>query len=248
VTEWSRPPASPRLVPGTAHVWRASLRLPVETVRRLGSLLSDDESARAGRLRSAELKADFQASRGIQRDILSRYTGIPAASLSFSYSAHGKPALERTGAVPDLCFNISNAGGMALFALTTHRRIGVDLEPIKPVRHALAIAERFFSSEEVQHFRMLPPEQVDRSFLTVWTRKEAFIKALGEGLSFPLADFDVSFAAGEPARLLRTRPLDTAAQWSMIELQPAQGFVGCLVAEGTLESVTFYDWDAAAGR
>lgn len=246
MSAWRGPPLAPGLEAGAVHVWRASLRQPGMTLARLASVLSEDERARAARLRTTQLRADFEASRGIQRDVLARYTGIPAESLAFDYTSFGKPSLVETGRAPGLVFNVSNAGGMALVALTLEQRIGADLEPVRPVRQALAIAGRFFSKNEAEILRTFPNDDVDRAFLTVWTRKEAFIKAVGEGLSLPLGDFDVSCAPGEAAKLLRTRPVDTAERWTLREVAPAPGFIGCIALEGELRSLDLYDWRPGA--
>jgi 4'-phosphopantetheinyl transferase len=227
------------------HVWRASLRPPPHLLARLEAHLSGDERARAARFRFAELRTAFVAGRGVQREILSRYTGVPPHALAYRESAYGKPELDGPAAAAGIRFNVSNSGDLALYAVTLRREIGVDLERLKPMPDGIDIARRFFSAPENEVFAALPEDVRDLSFFHCWTRKEAYIKAVGEGLSMPLDRFDVAFAPGEPARILRTRggPQDEAARWSMLELHPGPGYVGALAVEGNGWTPVLWDWD-----
>ena len=145
----------------------------------------------------------------------------------------------------DVRYNVSNSGDLALFALTRGREIGVDLEKLKPMPDGLDIAQRFFSAPENEIFAAIDESMRDVAFFNCWTRKEAYIKAVGEGLSMPLDRFDVAFAPGEPARLLRTRGDENeAARWSMRELDPGPGYIGALAVEGDGWRPVLFDWDA----
>jgi 4'-phosphopantetheinyl transferase len=240
------PPTGPALRPDEVHVWRASLRPHGPALETLEAHLSPDERARAARFRFAELRRAFVAGRGIQREILSRYTGIAPAALEYRFTSYGKPALDGPGGASGVSFNVSNAGDLALFAVTLRREIGVDLEQVKPMPDGLDIARRFFSAPENEVFAAVPEAERDVVFFHCWTRKEAYIKAVGEGLSMPLDRFDVSFLPGQPARLLATRgESGEADRWSMLELHPGPGYAGALVVEGSGWNPVLFDYDAA---
>jgi 4'-phosphopantetheinyl transferase len=243
---WARPPAGPvALGADEVHVWRASLRPPVHALARLEAHLSPDERARAARFRFAEHRTAFIAGRGAQREILARYTGLPPHTLTYRETEHGKQSLDGAAAARGIRYNVSNSGDLALYAVTLGREIGVDLEHVRPMPDGIDIAKRFFSAPENEIFAGLDESVRDLAFFNCWTRKEAYIKAVGEGLSMPLDRFDVAFAPGEPARLLRTRGTeDEASRWSMLELHPGPGYVGALAVEGDGWRPVLFDWDA----
>ena len=239
------PPAGPALAVDEVHVWRASLRPDHVALRRLEAHLSADERTRADRFRFPGLRQAFVAGRGIQREILSRYTGVPPAGLAYRLSPYDKPALDGPAAASGVSFNVSNAGDLALYAVTLRREIGVDLERLKPMPDGIDIAQRFFSAPENESFTAVPEGERDLAFFQCWTRKEAYIKAVGEGLSMPLDRFDVSFLPGQPARLLATRgDPGEAGRWTMVELHPGPGYVGALVVEGGGWRPLLLDFDA----
>jgi 4'-phosphopantetheinyl transferase len=227
------------------HVWRAPLAHPPEVLEAFHALLSAAERERAARFRFDVHRGRFIAGRGIQRDILSRYLGIAPAQIRYRETTHGKPLLD-PAAASDLHFNVSNAGDLALYAVTLGREVGVDLEQVKPMPDARAIAERFFSAPEVEVLRSLIPEEVEPAFFRCWTRKEAYVKAVGEGLSMPLHQFDVAYGRGEPARILCTRgdPAQ-ASRWAMEALEPGPGYVGALVVERSGSTLTHFTWNPA---
>jgi 4'-phosphopantetheinyl transferase len=245
---WAPAPAGPlALAHDEVHVWRASLRPPPARLALLEATLSPDERARAARFRFDEHRVAFIAGRGAQRGILSRYTGLPPAALTYREGSHGKPELSGAAAGPGIRFNVSNSGDYALYALTLRREIGVDLERLKPMPDGIDIAKRFFSAPENEVFAGLGDDVRDLAFFLCWTRKEAYIKAVGEGLSMPLDCFDVAFAPGEPARILRTRGNPAEAErWTMLSLDPGPGYVGALAVEGDGWRPVLYDWDAPA--
>ena len=242
---WAPAPPGPLSIGADeVHVWRASLRPPAHALARLEAHLSPDERARAARFRFEPHRTAFVAGRGAQREILARYTGLPPHALAYRASEHGKLSLDGAAAAGGIHFNVSNAGDLALVAVTRGREIGVDLEQLKPMPDGMDIASRFFSAPENQVFAALPEEARDLAFFHCWTRKEAYIKAVGEGLSMPLDRFDVAFAPGEPARLLRTRGNEAeAARWTMAELHPGPGYVGAMVVEGEGWRTVLYEWN-----
>ena len=140
-----------------------------------------------------------------------------------------------------LRFNVSHSQGLAVVAVTRHREIGVDVEEVRPLPDAQPIAERCFSGEENRVFLGVPAADRLAAFFNCWTRKEAYLKALGDGLARPLDAFDVTLLTGEPARLLRVKGDEReAARWSLRALYPALGYVGALVVEG-------HGWELAGG-
>jgi 4'-phosphopantetheinyl transferase len=225
------------------HVWRASLDQVAQVIERHSLSLSPDERERAERFHFLRDKIRFIASRGILRTLLGRYIEVEPGRLRFCYSSYGKPALDEEFAGQGVHFNISHSNGLGLFALARGRELGIDLEWIRPDLAEQEIAERFFSCEEVRALRALPESERQEAFFRCWTRKEAYIKAKGEGLSMPLDSFDVSLVAGEPPMLLRTRSdAREALRWSLIELCPAPGFVAAAAVERGDWNLKCFDW------
>lgn len=239
---WLDAPEEIVLDEGEVHVWRARLDQCEETLRRLTRLLSADERERAERFYFRRDRDHFAAARGALRTILGRYAAVAPGLLRFTYNAYGKPALSGGGPIR---FNVSHSNGLALFAVTAGREVGVDLEHVRADFAGVEIAASFFSAREVAALRALPPPALAEAFFDCWTRKEAYIKARGEGLSHPLERFTVSLAPGEPAALLRTDddPRE-AARWSLVELSPGEGFRAALAVEGATPALRCHDWSA----
>ena len=222
---------SPTLERGIIHVWRGSLDQEPEVHRRLDALLSGDERERARRFRFDRDRARYVVGRGLLRLLLGRYVDVDAAALRFGYGPHGKPAL--LGGGPH--FNLAHSGATALYAFSSSSQLGVDVELMQPDFTDDGIAERFFSPLEVETLRALRNEDRAQAFLTCWTRKEAFLKARGDGLTLALDSFDVTLAPGEPPALLRTgwSPRERF-RWKLVDLSDLeQGQVAALAAPAT---------------
>jgi 4'-phosphopantetheinyl transferase len=240
---WSIPPERVRLSINDVHVWRAHLNQPESTVEQLFGTLAADERSRAERFYFQKDQKHFIVARGILRAILSRYLSIKPEKLRFSYNEYGKPDLNQDIDRCGLRFNLSHADGLALFAITQGREIGVDLERIRPDFATSEIAERFFSAQEVEALRALPANLQEEAFFNCWTRKEAYIKARGEGLSIPLDQFEVSLAPGQPASLLKTyQSMQEASLWSLHELHPGSGYVAALAVRGDDWQPKYWQW------
>jgi 4'-phosphopantetheinyl transferase len=169
---------------------------------------------------------------------------VEPSQLRFRYNRYGKPALAGELAEDWLRFNLSHSHGLALYAFTENREIGVDLEFIRPELAGEEIARRFFSSAEAAELAALPSHLRTEAFFNCWTRKEAYIKARGKGLSLPLDQFDVSLAPGKPAALLRARgEPDESSRWSLTALAPAQGYVAALAVEGHAYQLRCWRWE-----
>jgi 4'-phosphopantetheinyl transferase len=226
---WAAPPAELTLARHEVHVWRAFLDQPASSEQRLARTLTADEQLRAGRFRFERDRLHFSVGRGVLRAILGRYVGLEPGQIRFQYSPHGKPALLETLGGDRVYFNLAHSHGLAVYAFTREWEIGIDVEYIRLMPDAEQIAARFFSSRESAQLRALPPEQQQAAFFNCWTRKEAYLKALGHGLARPLNEFDVSLVPGEPARLLHIggHP-EEASRWFMQELKPAGGYIAAL--------------------
>ena len=245
-TRWEAPPGRLQLKEGEAHVWRVYLNQGEAARRALWDTLAEDERGRAGRFYFRIDREYFVTARGALRDILGRYLDAPPARLRFSYTEYGKPALEGGAGLGALQFNVSHSHRVALYAVTRSRAVGVDVELVCE-RNALPdVAERFFSAREVAMLRALPAAARTAAFFNCWTRKEAYIKAIGEGLSHPLHGFTVSLAPGSPAALLATEadPAE-ASRWSLAELSPGPRYAGALAVEGGPPSLRLWQWGDA---
>ena len=214
------------------HVWQAFLQRETSHFNELAQTLSEDERLKAKRFYFQKDRKRFVLTHGILRNILGRYLKIEPKRLKFSYGRHGKPAICGLTDRHSLCFNMSHSHSLALFAFTWGRKIGVDVEYVRSMPDAEEIADRFFSPRENAVFRTVPAGKKLETFFNCWTRKEAFLKAIGDGLSRSLDSFEVSLFPGEPAQLLGVEgDLQEASRWRLRALAPAHGYVGAFVVE-----------------
>ena len=215
------------------QLWRVDLVAIGADESRWQKVLSPDESTRASRFHFARDRQCYVAARALLRMILAAYLAADSAELSFSHSKKEKPSLGAAHAGSGVTFNISHSGGIALLAFARQREVGVDVEQIRSDFDLEAIARRFFSANEQQELFALPPEERANAFFRCWTRKEAYIKATGDGLSLPLTQFDVSINASRENALLATRPDRTEAErWQLREVPAGPGFVAALCVRG----------------
>jgi 4'-phosphopantetheinyl transferase len=228
---------SPKLAAHEVHLWRVNLEAAAQeepAEDRWSALLSADEQARATRFHFARHRQYFTATRAILRRVLAAYLGTDPKVLAFVYGGKNKPALGGEHTNNSLAFNVSHSGDIALFAFARSRQVGVDVELIRSNFDTSAIARRFFSAAEQSQIAALDPEQRHEAFFRCWTRKEAYIKAIGEGLSLPLDQFDVSLKPNDHNALLATRPDELEAQrWSLRDVAAGPGYVAALCASGT---------------
>lgn len=237
---WLNPPDNLILSEKEVHVWRADLAIDECAQTSFLELLSPDEKMRAAKFRFPEDLRNFIAARGILRLLLGKYLERNPAAISFHYSKYGKPGIANENS---LQFNITHSQNIALFAFTKKIAIGIDVELVNPDIEAKDIAKNFFSINEIRSLLALPEEQQALGFFNCWTRKEAFIKAVGEGLSFPLDKFEVSMEPDKPAKLLATHwEPEAVSKWSLYSLSPAADFVGCLAIEGLPSEVKFWNF------
>jgi 4'-phosphopantetheinyl transferase len=237
---WLNPPDNLNLSDDEAHIWRADLKFNECFQTSFLKLLSPDEKSRAQKFRFTKDSRNFIIARGILRSLIGKYLKIKPAEISFRYSEFGKPGIADNHS---LQFNISHSKNIALFAFIKKLNVGVDVEFVNPDIEVKDIAEKFFSPNEVLNLYALPEKQHTLGFFNCWTRKEAFIKAVGEGLSFPLNKFEVSLEPDKPAKLLATDWEPKAvSKWSIFSMSPATNFVGSLAIEGVVEKIKFWNW------
>jgi 4'-phosphopantetheinyl transferase len=215
-------------------------------VQQLAQTLSEEEHRKAKCFHFEQDRKRFIVGRGVLRTILGLYLGVEPSLLRFCYNSHGKPYLADRFGGGALQFNLSHSHELALYAFTRGREIGVDLEYIRYIPDAEQIAASFFSARENTVLHTLPTSQKQETFFNCWTRKEAYIKAIGNGLAQPLDKFDVSLAPGEPARLLSVDGApEEASRWSLKALTPAPGYVAALAVEGHNWSLTYWQFPEA---
>jgi 4'-phosphopantetheinyl transferase len=238
-TFWSTPPDALDLQPHQVDIWRVSLDLPTDSVKSLSSSLSADESERAERFHFPADRNRYIAAHGGLRDILSRYLRCEPNQLSFSMNSYGKPALQDH----KLEFNLAHSGELALVAVSGDGKVGVDVEGIRQGISSHVIARQYFSKSEVAELEDLPLEERVAAFFTCWTRKEAYIKAQGLGLSLPLESFDVSLTPNEPAILRATRPDSReAARWRLLSPDVTSRYATAVAVE-VCQGLEFRLWD-----
>jgi len=234
-----------QLASDEVHSWCASLDVSPETSARLYATLTPDERTRSARFQFERDQQRFIVARGVLRDLLGRYLQTQPGHIRFAYNAFGKPDLS-----PEfgnrLTFNLSHSAGRALIAIATVSNVGVDLEYIRAQSEYADIARRFFSTAEVDYLSALPSHLYAEAFFSCWTKKEAYLKACGEGLAIPLNSFSVP---------LTIHPVDTpvdlyvaskdkvpATRWSLYTLRPAPGYAGALAIDGTGWRLRQWQW------
>jgi 4'-phosphopantetheinyl transferase len=244
--EWEPCVESPRLGADEIHLWRVGLNQPAEVYRACFGTLTPDESERAGRFCFDRHRQQFVIARGALRSVLSQYLHRPPSQLRFVYSAFGKPEVEGEEGRGCLRFNLSHAEGVALIALIRDREVGVDVEVVREEFPGMEIAEGFFSAREVETLRSLPEEARMDAFFLYWTRKEAYIKALGEGLSHPLRQFSVSLGNGESSVLAEPEGVaPQASMWIVKGLSVGERHAAAVAFRAPVTNFRFRQWDPA---
>ena len=241
--EWGSPPTDLALHTEEVHVWRIELDTLQSAVGEFHGLLSSDERERARAFHKAKDRNRYVIVRGTMRTILARYVATAPENLEFAYNGYGKPSLTGHPARPPLQFNLSHSHELAIVAAAWGVKVGIDIEHWRENLASQEIAERFFSPLERAALRSLPREQQHAAFYRCWTRKEAYLKARGEGLSLPLHQFTVSLGPGEPAALLHTTSdPQEALEWSLVDLKVGPWYSAALAVEGRLPTISYWRW------
>jgi 4'-phosphopantetheinyl transferase len=241
--EWSIVQSVPALDAAEIHLWRGRFVADAAAQVTLEQRLSEDERAHAARFRFAPDRIRYIAARAMVRRIVACYVAERPDRLRFRYEQHGRPALAVRS---DRCidFNVAHSGELVVLAVARARKVGVDVEKIRLDIEAEEIAEHFFSPREVRIIRSLSGDQRPRAFFCCWTRKEAYVKACGEGLAMALDSFDVTLAPGDPA--LFTRGVDPS--WQLLGFEAACGYPAALAYNGGPAHVHFLAADPLLER
>jgi 4'-phosphopantetheinyl transferase len=239
----SKQPGNTGVPTGRIDVWTVRLDEPA----RVGSeavVLSPDEVVRASRFHFEKDRIHFTRCRSALRGLLAGYLAIPAAEIRFEYLTSGKPQLAPEQNPSALQFNISHSANMALIAVGREHRLGVDIEKIRDDVDTTALADRFFSPRERAGLQALPDHLRVPGFFACWTRKEAFLKATGEGLSFPLADFSVTTHPDLDPELEEIKGnTDDGKQWFLADLSVVDGFRATVACERSPYRVETHAWN-----
>lgn len=227
---WADPPAEPTPSRDEIQLWRADLDPPDDVLQDLAHALREDERVRANRLVFEIHRKRWIAARGILRKILGRYLGVAPQDVDFRVSRDGKPSLAEEFAASGIDFNLSHSEACAVYALSAGRTIGVDIEHVRSIE-ADSVATHFFAPGERQRLALVAPGPPKlAAFFACWTRKEAYIKAVGKGLGIPLNSFEVSLDS-EPRLLWNEDPAEVD-RWRFEAFSPGPGYAGAIAAEG----------------
>jgi len=235
---WSVASAGLQLSSNEVHIWRAFLDVDSTVRERFSTFLSRGEQERAARFAFAKDRDRFAMARAILRQLLGGYLSKPPQDVLFETYAHGKPKLSAAPGISSLKFNLSHSKELALFAFCYEHEVGIDVEKIRPEVASEGIENHYFSAKERMELDALAPRLRAKGFFLCWTRKEAYVKARGEGLHVPLDSFDVSLSPEEPP-VLSSADRD---RWSLYSVRPGEGFVGALVAEGHQHCLRYWEW------
>lgn len=241
--QWRTTPVDLRLLENEIHIWRASLQVEALVLHALQRMLAEEEVRKAKQFHFERDRRRFIVVRGILKTLLGRYLHTNPGTLKFNYNAYGKPSLGFPFNESKLYFNISHSHEVVLCAFTHARQIGVDVEYMRSDIDYEQLAKHSFSSREQAVFYALPSVQRQQAFFNCWTRKEAYIKARGKGLSLPLDLFDISLVPNEPAALLSSREdPQEVTRWSFQNLSSYPGYAGAFAVEGHGWYVSYWQW------
>ena len=224
-----------RFEPHVVDAWTVRLDQPAAVRTMYEETLASDERDRARRFVFERDRDHYVVCRGALRQLLSAYLGMAPAAVAFAYGHRGKPSLKGFATPPE--FNVSHADGVAVIAVTAGSPIGVDIESVSRAVEFEALARRFFSTKEADELLSLPSATRQAAFFACWTRKEAYIKAIGDGLACPLDSFAVTLRPGEEPTF-RWIATDDAAKWTLRAFEPASGFLAAVASRAPIAHVT----------
>lgn len=240
---WSIPPDEIALPPGAVDVWRLQTDKPPPDIPILERFLDPGERERAEKFVFHRDRRQFIIAHAALRSILSLYTRILPGEITYQANAYGKPALATSGQDSGFRFNLSHSGEIVLIAIGSHADVGIDVEKIVPERAEIDVARRFFSPGEFTAYAAIPHSQQTEAFFRCWTRKEAFIKGKGLGLSMDLDLFDVTFGPGEAASLAASRENPTdPLRWRLYDIPAGQGYAAALAVGGECQMLRRWEW------
>jgi len=233
MTTWRSTPKDLTLAPDFVDIWRSPVDLPAMQRLALQQCLSPLEIERADRYRVMARREEFIVARGLLRTILGRLLAADPRAIEFTFSIKGKPAIDRPETGRAISFNLSHSHGLILIAATLGRSVGVDVELVREQTDFERMAERFFSPVECEVLRSVEEKDRRRAFFTCWTRKEAFLKATGMGITVALDSFDVEYWPPDRASLLALRqPEMNDADWTMRNVPVGGDHAASVAVEG----------------
>ena len=225
------------------HVWITLLSQVGSDLSALSDRLSPEEKQKAARFLRAEDRERYIVAHGGLRELLGRYLSTAPAELEFEVNAFGKPSLCPRQGVRPLSFNLAHSGDVVLYGITGGRPVGVDVEAIRADLNVLELAQGQFSTPEVGALQATRPSEQTAAFFRCWTRKEAYVKARGEGLGFPLKQFSVCFGDNEPPAVQWAADDPSASErWSVFDVVPTPGYAGAVVVEGKTGCLVSRHW------
>lgn len=237
--DWQSQESLTLLLPGEVHLWRADLNLSAPQLELARAIMISDEVARADRMVTDILRNRRVAGQSILRDILSRYLGQAPHDIIFSHGERGKPSIQGS----DIQFNMSHTEDIALYAITRSHPIGVDIEAIKTSKYHQGIVESNFSPQELAQYQSLPESEKLEAFFRAWTRKEAYIKAIGLGLYYPLEKFTVDLSSrGENGLISIEGSTERAKNWLSTSFFVGEKFIASIAIEARIHRWLFLDW------
>jgi 4'-phosphopantetheinyl transferase len=243
---WGAPSLPMALSSGEIHIWGADLGEPGMSMAQYYRLLSQDERKRAERYHFDKDRHRFILRRGILRKILGTYTNTPPERLSFGYSQRGKPELVDRAGMDEIKFNLSFSNRLAVFAFARDLEVGIDIENVRCVPEMGDMSFRFFSAFENRALQVLPETRKKYAFFSLWTCKEAFVKATGDGMSFPLNEFCVSLGPSPAPQLTSVRGNPPASsRWSIFTFTPDIGYTAALAARSQTFQLAYWKWEEA---
>ena len=227
-----------QLLNNDVHIWTMPAKASDAVVAQFERVLSEDEAQRAARFRFSHLRDSFVITHGVLRHLLGRYLGVDPPRICFSYGDKGKPGV---ASAANLQFNLTHSGDMAAVAFTTGCQLGIDAEHIRPVEEMQQIANHYFASEESAELMLLPENEREPAFFRCWTRKEAYIKAIGDGLSCALDSFQVTLLPNVPPRLVHIGGDRVAAEmWSLHDLCLSPDYAAALAYRDLPRSLSIF--------
>jgi 4'-phosphopantetheinyl transferase len=239
---WEKLPGVPDLSENQVHIWRVSLAQSAESLPGCSRDLSSEELARAARFHFERDRRRHIVSHSWLRRLLGAYLGVSPAAIQFEIAEHGKPQLGGNQAGSKLNFNLAHSGEIALLGFCRGVELGVDIEQVRPIPDMLQVAARFFSQHEQAQLAQVPPDRLARAFFKCWTCKEAFIKNLGDGLYYPLDQFDVNLHPQQSAHLLRvSSDPHEASSWQLVSFPVAEDYLGALAVRDTTLQVRYLE-------
>ncbi len=242
--QWLPSPDKLSIASEEVHIWQADLNLPWSKIEQLQQTLSPEEQQRADRYRFDRDRQHFIAGRGILRQILSNYVNYNPSKLQFTYSQKGKPSLLTDNFPGKLEFNLSHSRGKALYAIACNRKIGIDLEYIRPVE-VQNLAKRFFCPAEYHALTQLPKPQQEAAFFHAWTCKEAYLKATGEGI-VGLEQVEVSIHCDRPAKIVKIAGnAQAASSWQIEKISINSGYMAALVMQSPGNVIKYWRWTSS---